>query len=136
MDKYLGKWKLEKNIDFDDFLKYIQYGWIKRKLAISSNIDVTIQKTDVENQYKRIIESTFLNREELYLVDGQFHNTDDKTQKCYTFKDGVLYTEAKQTNGIQWWESSKLEGTVLTINRHWFENNIKKTSRQIFNHIV
>ena len=135
MDKYLGKWKLLKNIDFDNFLKYINYGWIKRKLSVSSNIDVTIEKTDVENKYKRIIESTFLNREEFFVVDGQFHTTVDKTQKSYTFKDGVLYTEAKQTNGIQWSETSELENNILTITRNWIENNAKKTSKQIFKHI-
>ena len=50
---------IEENINFDDFLKYYQYGWIKRKLALSSNIDLTIQKTNKENKLLRIIDSTF-----------------------------------------------------------------------------
>ena len=55
MDKFIGKWVLEENINFDEFLKYYQYGWIKRKLALSSNIDLTIQNTNQENKLLELL---------------------------------------------------------------------------------
>ena len=48
---------VERNINFDEFLKYYQYE-IKHKLSLSSNIDLTIQNTN-QNKLLRIIDSTF-----------------------------------------------------------------------------
>ena len=95
MEKFIGTWKLEKNNNFDDFLKYYGYGWIKRKLALTSNIDLTIKETEESNKIIRIIDSTFLKAQEEYLLDDQFHKTSFGLEKRHKIVDGKILSEIK-----------------------------------------
>ena len=131
MDKFIGKWILEENINFDDFLKYYQYGWIKRKLALSSNIDLTIQKTNKENRLLRIIDSTFLKTQEEYIFDGKFHKTPLNLEKYHLLENNQIVTEVK-SDLFHWYETNTIKENKLIIQRKWFENGIEKTCSQIF----
>ena len=130
MNKFIGNWKLETNIKFDDFLKYYQYSWIKRKLALSSNITLSIEKID-DITYKRIINSTFLNSEEIYVLDSQFHETPSKLLKSHSIKNDKLISKIIDKN-IHWSEKSEIIKNKLHIKRTWIENTKEKTSEQIF----
>ena len=131
MEKFIGTWKLEKNNNFDDFLKYYGYGWIKRKLALTSNIDLTIKETEESNKIIRIIDSTFLKAQEEYLLDDQFHKTSFGLEKRHKIVDGKILSEIKNEQ-FHWYETNKIEDTRLFITRKWFENNNEKTCSQIF----
>ena len=135
MEQFIGKWKLEENKNFDDFLKYYQYGWIKRKLALSSNIDLTIQATKKENELLRIIESTFLNTQETYIFDGKFHKTPSNLEKLHLLKDNKLISRVKSKQ-FNWYETNFIENNKLIIQRKWFEDNVEKTCLQVFSRIV
>ena len=125
MNKFIGNWKLETNNKFDDFLKYYQYSWIKRKLALSSNITLSIEKID-DITYKRIINIfTFLNSEEIYILDGQFHETPSKLLKSHSIKNDKLISKIIDKN-IHWSEKSEIIKNKLHIKRTWIENTKEK----------
>ena len=135
MENFIGKWQLEQNNNFDDFLKYYGYGWIKRKLALASHINLTIQKTNEDNKFIRIIESTFLNNEEEYIIDGKFHKTPANLEKCHLIENNQLLTEVRNEL-FHWYETNTINENKLTIHRKWFENGIEKTCSQVFIKIV
>ena len=131
MEQFIGKWKLLKNNNFDDFLKYYQYGWIKRKLALTSNIDLTIISTDDPNRITRLIESTFLTAQEDYIFDGEFHITNTNLYKLHKFEDNQILSEVKN-DLFHWHEVNIIEGNKLIITRKWNENGIPKVCSQVF----
>ena len=131
MEQFIGKWKLFENNNFDEFLQYYGYGWIKRKLALASNIDLTIQKTNEDNKLIRIIESTFLNNQEEYIFDGEFHKTPYGLEKCHLFENNQLLTEVKNEL-FHWYETNFIKDNKLIITRKWFEEGVEKTCSQSF----
>ncbi len=131
MDQFVGTWKLEKNINFEEFLIYFNYSWVKRKLALASNIDLTIKKID-KNHFKRIINSTFLKSSEDYMFDNQFHTNEQGLEKSHNIIENEIHTQVKNNN-IQWTELNKIIDSKLVITRKWIDENgkIQKCS-QIF----
>ena len=131
MDSYFGKWKLQENINFGEFLTYYKYGWIKRKLALASYIDLSIEKTDNVNIIKRVIDSTFIKTEEEYDLTNVTKKNDLGYYKQHSMVGGEIHTQA-EGNNISWQEIAKIEDNKLNIKRIWNENGIEKNCEQIF----
>lgn len=129
MENFVGEWKLDKNINFDNFLKYFGYGWVKRQFALKSNINLIVKIQD--EKLIRIINSTFLNTSEEYILDGEYHTNEMNLEKCHQLVDNKIITKVKN-NKIKWNEVNKIENDKLIIIREWEENNIKKECSQIF----
>ena len=130
MDNFIGTWKLETNENFDKFLKYYKYGWLKIQAALISNIDLTLTKT-AENQYNRIIDSTFMKATETYNIDGQYHANSENVNKKHTVVDEQLHTSAN-TDDIEWNEITQIINDKLVIERRWVEGGNQLTCKQIF----
>lgn len=131
MDIFIGKWKLEENVNFDEFLIYYNYNWIKRKLALASYIDLNIQKTDDENVLKRIIDSAFMKTEEDYNLNNIRQQNELGYYKSHQIIDGEIHTNA-DGKGITWKEFARIKNGKLHLTRTWHENGVEKTCDQIF----
>ena len=132
MENLLGKWKLETNVNFDEFLTYYQYNWVKRKVALASYIDLYIEKLE-DNIYKRTIDSTFLKNEEMYYLDGESHVNSLGFAKIHSINNNILTSEVTG-KGLEWKEEISIENDKLIINRTWTEKGSSEpqNSKQIF----
>ena len=130
MDKFIGKWKLETNENFDKFLKYYKYNWFKIQAALISNIDLDIVKLD-DNKYNRIINSTFMTAEEIYYIDNTFHANMEEVKKKHRQEGDILVTKA-EFKDISWDETTQLTDSKLVIERCWTEGSTTLTCKQIF----
>lgn len=136
MDKYVGNWKLEKNINFDDFLKYYQFSWMKRNMALLSNIDITIEKIN-ETTIKRNIESTFYTKEEIYYIDGIERKGNPNPEgkifhRTHYLKDDCFMSKITNKIDIDFIDKCYIQDSKLIVDKIWEENGIKKESRQIY----
>jgi len=131
MNLFLGKWKLKENINFDEFLKFCQYRWITRKIALKANIDLEIIKIS-EKEIKRVIKSTFFNSEEKYMLDNKFHVNKELLKKKHNFENNIIKTEIIGTI-CNWEEEIYVKNNTLIIERYWKTYWKKKNkSIQIF----
>ena len=136
MDSLIGKWKLLENKDLDKFLIFYGYGWVKRQLALVSNIDLKLEITENPNIIKRIIDSSFLSGEELYYIDNKFHKNNEGLDKQHELRDNKIYSKVQGTSFdgtkfIFWNEIIEIENDKLIVRRFWEENG-KQTCSQIF----
>jgi hypothetical protein len=135
MEKFVGKWELEKNINLGKFLEYYGYNWFSIKAALLANVDAFFEKTEDPIIFKRTINSTFINGTENYILDNIFHTTPAKIEKKHSLIDGVIYSEVNN-NGDLWTENIKIENDKLIINRFWEINKISLHSSQIFRKVL
>ena len=137
MKEFLGKWELKKNENVDKFLKYFGYGWIKRKAALMSNIQLTLTFLN-ENAFTRNINSTFMNTSEEYHLDGkERENSENLIKKhLYNSKNKCIVSEIKSSlqsqKKIKWTETVKFSNDILIIKRVWQENNVTNDCTQYF----
>ena len=104
---------------------------MKRKIALASYIDLTIEKTDRENVVKRIIDSTFMKTEEEYNLNNIKQRNELGYDKWHQVVNDEIHTRA-EGNGIQWKEVAKIDGDKLYMTRIWKENDNEKNCVQIF----
>ena len=131
MNLFLGKWKLKENINFDEFLKFCQYRWITRKIALKANIDLEIIKIS-EKEIKRVIKSTFFNSEEKYMLDNKFHVNKELLKKKHNFENNIIKKEIIRTI-YNWEKEIYVKNNTLKIERYWKTYWKKKNkSIQIF----
>ena len=136
MQHFLGKWQLKENIDLGSFLTYYQYGWLKRKSALMSNIDIIIEQHS-ENSFKRTIDSTFMKSEELYILDDQFRENDMELLKKHVMNNNMIISSVKSIENsslnLIWVETANInkDGNLI-IKRNWIENRVQQECKQIF----
>ena len=58
MFNLVGKWKLSKNEEFDNFLKYTKIPWYQRKIARYCKVLTTINQIN-ENEFLKEATATF-----------------------------------------------------------------------------
>ena len=131
MDKFIGTWKLETNENFDEFLTYYGYSWLGRQAALASNIDLTIEKPDKEHVIKRIVDSTFMKADELYIFDGNFYINQENLKKKHTFEDNCIISEVKG-DSFEWNEKICIENDKMIIKRTWSNNGTEYICSQVF----
>lgn len=131
MDKFIGKWSLEKNENLGDFLQYYGYNWIIIKAALLANVDAYFEETINPAVFKRTIDSTFIKGTEEYILDGAFRTTPANIDKKHSLVDGIIYTEVIR-NGNNWSENIKINGDTLTMTRTWTIEGIESGCVQIF----
>ena len=137
MNNLVGTWKLEKNVNFGQFLEFFGYNWLRRKAALVSNIDLSLMPTAQEGVYKRKIDSTFMKDEENYIVDGKpYNNGKDLTKIHKVESDMLVSTISGKPNGlkneIKWTETIQIRDGNMVICRIWDKNGKTIGCRQIF----
>ena len=132
MNDYLGTWKLETNENFDNFLKYIGYSWLKRKAALLADIDASfIQKN---SKFFRQINSTFLKEEEEYIFNNEYYETPYKLYKKHGIINDKVITEVKKVSNpnITWREEVYIINNKLILIRFWLEREKIQVCKQNF----
>lgn len=131
MDALFGTWILKKNINFELFLQYYGYGWMQRKVALASSIELDIQSGG-SRRISKTIKSNFFNANEDCVFDDQFHMNKNGIKKKNSFNKNVLTTIAEGTMG-SWIERAYVSGTELHVERTWKERNgTHHSCKQIF----
>lgn len=131
MDRLFGNWKLKKNINFELFLEHCGYGWMQRKVAVASSIDLEILSGGPD-RIRRKIKSAFFNTNEEYVIDDKFHMNKDGIKKKNSFTNNILTTFAEGTQ-MSWIERAYISGTELHVERTWKEKSgIYRSCKQIF----
>ena len=135
MENYIGKWRLEKNINLDGFLEYYGYNWLSRKAASCAEVDAIFEKTSSPNVIKRTIDSTFMKNSEFYKFDGKFYLNPENLKKKHLLKNNIIYTEVHKSTG-NWNEQLSVEEDNLIVTRHWYRNKIMEKCIQIFKKVT
>ena len=127
MDKALGKWKLNRNEKFSDFLSWVGYGWAVRRLALAASVEVTITKNP-DNTFRKQVVSSFYTTDENIVVDGEWHQIDKLKKRHRVTKDDngamVLKTDI-QGKTHQWTERIQINeaGTEMRNTYIWKDSS-------------
>ena len=131
MDKFIGKWQLEKNENLDKFLEFYGYSWFSIKAALIANVDAYFEKTNKPTIIKRTIDSTFLKGTEDYIFDSEFHMTSENLNKKHQFENDIIYSVVHKDKN-NWSENIKIIDGKLILNRFWKIDNKDLSCSQIF----
>ena len=129
---FAGNWKLLKNdANLDAFMSFYGYGYLARKAAMLVNIHLKIVEM-ADNTLFKTVSSTFMNIEELYLINGKENEPSrEGLVKTHTFSAGTLIsTIYKQSDSeIKWTETMALgdNGTALMVTRYWNSQSTTQT---------
>ena len=138
METFIGTWVLETNENLDEFLTYYGYSWVKRKAALASNIDLTIDQIQTNNAIKRTIDSTFMKNSEIYNFNSEESENEENLIKSHLFHHDTnsIISNVKSSDShplnINWVETAQINGNKLIIKRSWLENGIQKYCTQNF----
>ena len=117
MENILGKWKLEENINFGDFLIFTQTTWYQRQIAEHSNIDITLTKLD-ENKYNKTVDALFFTQNEDIILDGKEREYEGNIKKSYLLSDNAI--DVSITGSIvNWKEKIKFKEPYLYVEYSW-----------------
>ena len=117
MENILGKWKLEENINFGDFLIFTQTAWYQRQIAEHSNIDITLTKLD-ENKYNKTVDALFFTQNEDIILDGKEREYEGNIKKSYLLSDNAI--DVSITGSIvNWKERIKFKEPYLYVEYSW-----------------
>lgn len=132
LEQFFGTWTLTHNDNFDAFLKHLQFGWIKRKAALVSNIEIEIKRvSDDQNALVRTVRSTFFNTEERYDLGGEACMNSDGVSKRHRMVGDTLETVANGTIS-DWAEAIDVNGDKMTVRRTWMTDGKQCTCTQDF----
>ena len=131
MDKFIGKWQLEKNENLDKFLEFYGYSWFSIKAALIANVDAYFEKTNKPTIIKRTIDSTFLKGTEDYIFDSEFHMTSENLNKKHQFENDIIYSVIHKDKN-NWSENIKIIDGKLILKRFWKIDNKDLSCSQIF----
>lgn len=121
----IGTWTLlDNNGSFDEFLQYYGYTWLSRKAASVANADVTFS-SNTDHSLTRKIESTFLNGQETYYLDGKAHKTPDGLMKTHTVLDNDTLQSVVSMGMVEWTEDLQVVGDILFQSRYWYASGEK-----------
>lgn len=137
VQRLIGTWTLRTCDNFDAFLEHLNYGWLARKAAKLSSIEIVIEAIANEsNALMRRVRSTFFNTEERYDLDDVARTNDDGVNKRHRMVDGTLITVANSTvaNGTvaDWKEAIDVRGDEMTVRRTWTQDGTQHTCIQRF----
>ena len=124
----LGKWKLNKNIEFDSFLEFNSFSWARRQIALHSNIDLLLEQNNTG--YSKTINSLFFNAHEDIIMDGNFRMYDGINKK-YLFENDNIIVDIIG-NKIVWKEIISYNQSILTVEYIWMENSKIQNAKQEF----
>jgi len=131
MDKFIGRWQLEKNENLDKFLEFYGYSWFSIKAALIANVDAYFEKTNKPTIIKRTIDSTFLKGTEDYIFDSEFHMTSENLNKKHQFENDIIYSVIHKDKN-NWSENIKIIDGKLILKRFWKIDNKDLSCSQIF----
>ena len=135
---FCGRWTLQDNQCFDEFLTYYKYPWYKRKLALLASIDLVITDKTVNGvpdssvTYKVVFT---LNRRSTFL-------TVKSVKMMNIFQNHRLSTEgeivSQITNGddIAFMDTITVQDGVLTVTKHWQDENGSHTCPNVYSNSV
>lgn len=130
MDTFVGTWKLLHNGDFESFLKFCGYNWVKRRVALASNIDLIIT-SESDNEINREVASAFFNTNEKYVLDNKPRVNEEGLTKKHRFNDGKIKTEVAGVS-VDWNEEISVDGNTMTVLRTWTVDGTDQKSVQVF----
>lgn len=129
MESLLGKWRLLKNEGFDNFLKFTQVPWYKRKIAGYCSIDLEILKDG--HTYEKRVHSRFYKTVEK-IIFGNNYITSGTTRKKYSYENGAVYVDVLGSI-VNWKEVIYYDEPNLVVEYNWTESDgTVKTAKQTF----
>jgi hypothetical protein len=125
---FAGRWQLRKNSEnFEKFLVYYGYGYLRRKVALITNAVVTLYSMDNSTLYK-VVDSTFLKLDEYMKTDGLWSEPNSeglvKTHVLQSEKVMISKIRSTKDENIYWEEITEVNGKDLTITRKWGEHKV------------
>jgi len=151
-DEAVGRWKLERNVRFSDFLKWVGYGYMTRQIALSAAVNVTIEKVeesgtqttknvDAPTSFRKKVESSFYSTDEVMVLDDQWRDV-GKLRK----KHELVVNEDDDTRYIrstikgkthEWSEEVRIRGDGTMENVYIFKDaGVNKRAVQTFSRRV
>jgi hypothetical protein len=126
IDDFVGIWSLTRNSPgLENFMKYYGYGYLKRKAALMSNVDLVFHKMD-DNTLHRTIKSTFMKADEFYPLTGQDveANREGLIKNHTLDADGTTLISKVHNSKCSWTETTFVTETTLTLTRRWIVHDV------------
>ena len=129
MDTFLGKWKLKKEVNFDNFLKFSGVPWFQRRIAKHNKLKILIETW--EEVYIKSVTSPLYNTEEILKLDNKCRRYDKYVKKFYT-QDNIIFADVKYKDSISWNEEVSIKEGFLVNKYIWIKNNERHLAVQFF----
>ena len=128
MFNLVGKWKLSKNEEFDNFLKYTKIPWYQRKIARYCKVLTSIKQIN-ENEFLKEATATFykMDPENIDFTKDEWIKS-GTTKKKYSRDGDVINVEVKGSM-VDWNEKIYYQDPNMIVEYHWLNGGFAK---QIF----
>ena len=127
----VGKWKLQKQEQFDNFLKYTQIPWYQRKIARYCKVLTNIIHDD-DDKFTKEVSATFykMDPENIDFTKDEWIKS-GTTQKKYNMDGDVINVDVKGSV-VNWKEKIYYQDPNMIVEYHWLDGGFAK---QIFSKI-
>lgn len=127
----VGKWKLQKQEQFDNFLKYTQIPWYQRKIARYCKVLTNIIHND-DDKFTKEVSATFykMDPENIDFTKDEWIKS-GTTQKKYNMDGDVINVDVKGSV-VNWKEKIYYQDPNMIVEYHWLDGGFAK---QIFSKI-
>ena len=127
----VGKWKLQKQEQFDNFLKYTQIPWYQRKIARYCKVLTNIIHND-DDKFTKEVSATFykMDPENIDFTKDEWIKS-GTTQKKYHMEGDIINVDVKGSV-VNWKEKIYYQDPNMIVEYHWLDGGFAK---QIFSKI-
>jgi len=131
MFNLVGKWKLQKQEQFDNFLKYTQIPWYQRKIARYCKVLTNIIHND-DDKFTKEVSATFykMDPENIDFTKDEWIKS-GTTQKKYHMEGDIINVDVKGSV-VNWKEKIYYQDPNMIVEYHWLDGGFAK---QIFSKI-
>ncbi len=127
----VGKWKLKKQEQFDNFLKYTQIPWYQRKIARYCKVLTNIIHND-DDKFTKEVSATFykMDPENIDFTKDEWIKS-GTTLKKYHMEGDIINVDVKGSV-VNWKEKIYYQDPNMIVEYHWLDGGFAK---QIFSKI-
>ena len=127
----VGKWQLQKQEQFDNFLKYTQIPWYQRKIARYCKVLTNIIHND-DDKFTKEVSATFykMDPENIDFTKDEWIKS-GTTQKKYHMEGDIINVDVKGSV-VNWKEKIYYQHPNMIVEYHWLDGGFAK---QIFSKI-
>lgn len=120
VNSFAGKWKLQNSENFEEFLIFYGYGFLKRKAALVANAVMTLSVVD-DRTLNKNVDSTFLKLEERVETTGCWSkpNSEGLVKMHNLMSNTKMFSTVQQSKSVTWNEYTEVVGDKLTVTREW-----------------
>jgi len=130
-----GKWKSKTSKNLDSFMKYTKHNFFTCKLASYMPLNMEVKILN-DKTFKRHITSTFIEKNQTFIMDGKQRVVDKKmctaTRKASSLQ--IRCMKKHEGGNMKWIENISVsrDMTQIKVQIVWYEDGHKKEARQVF----